>query len=85
MFTLHHIPVLAQVDPATIATVLTAPNGFLALAIVAACGLFWQNQRLHEKHTDLLEKVLPISLKLAEAVERLERRLDTMGIGKAQT
>jgi hypothetical protein len=77
--------VLAQVDPAAVASLIAlGPSGIAALAIAGAVWLLIKNQSLHAEHVELLRQTLPVSLKLAEAVncldrtiERLERRLDT--------
>lgn len=75
--------ITAQVDAAptiaTLATLLMSPQGIAAILCVVVVALFWQNQKLHSEHVTLLQQVLPVSAKLAEAVERLEKRLDKIG------
>jgi len=69
--------IVAQIDPNTIASLLSlGPTGFAALAIAGAVWMYIQNQNLHARHVELLKSVIPVAEKLAESVERLERRLD---------
>lgn len=71
------IPVLAQVDPAVVASLLSmGPQGLAALAIAGCVWMYIQTQKLHAEHVELLKSVIPVAQKLAEQVEKLQVSID---------